>query len=462
MQGYSGWSYKPYMELDKIHMAEWPYIAALRPGDGQCLVEWDDNGKGVAYTLEITDEEGRCNTVPLTEKNQTVPLTNGVTYTFQVTEGERKSELRRALIAPVVGTVVNYLHPKDTCYAYSGYSVCSPSLIRLGDGRLLCSTDVYRCRGGQNLSKIFESKDDGTTWQFVTDLFPCFWGKLFEHKGELYMLASTTEYGFLIIGKSTDGGRTWPGFVPLFPGSGNRDGGGPHKAPLNILPYKGRLWTAIDFGTWEKDGHANAVLSIGEDEDLLTPENWKLTPFLPFDDTWPGAARGESKKCLEGNMAVLPDGRLVNFIRYQIQMCTPTHDRAVRLAVDTENPEAPLTLDRVIDFPGGISKFSLLFDDVSGYYLALVNRVTDPEKPMSRDVLSLTKSKDALHWEFVTDLLDLSPFGDGTKIGAQYPDAIIDGEDILWTQRTAMNQASNFHDSNYITFHRLSGFRKLL
>lgn len=44
----------------------------------------------------------------------------------------------------------------------------------------------------------------------------------------------------------------------------------------------------------------------------------------------------------------------------------------------------------------------------------------------------------------------------------QYPDMIIDGDDMLWVQRTAMNNARNFHDSNYITFHRLENFRSML
>lgn len=219
---------------------------------------------------------------------------------------------------------MNYLHPEDTAYWYSGNSLCSPAIVKLDSGRLLVSMDIYRPRYGQNLTKIFFSDDGGESWSFLTDLFPCFWGKLFVHRNALYMLAMTTEYGDVLVGRSEDGGRTWPRFVNLFPGSGNRDCGGPHKAPMNIFSHNGRLWTAVDYGTWERGGHATGVLSVGEDDDLLDPASWTLTPFLPFDDNWPGAARGKSRGCLEGNMVLLPDGKLVNFLRYRFRCAHQT------------------------------------------------------------------------------------------------------------------------------------------
>ena len=37
----------------------------------------------------------------------------------------------------------------------------------------------------------------------------------------------------------------------------------------------------------------------------------------------------------------------------------------------------------------------------------------------------------------------------------------MEGEDILWLCRTAMNNPHNYHDSNYTTFHRIQNFRHL-
>jgi len=48
------------------------------------------------------------------------------------------------------------------------------------------------------------------------------------------------------------------------------------------------------------------------------------------------------------------------------------------------------------------------------------------------------------------------------EVGFQYVSFLIDGDDILYLCRTAMNQARNFHDANYITFHRIERFRELI
>ena len=65
---------------------------------------------------------------------------------------------------------------------------------------------------------------------------------------------------------------------------------------------------------------------------------------------------------------------------------------------------------------------------------------------------------DLKNWFLVTDLLDYSMY-DSQKIGFQYVDFEIEGEDIIFVCRTAMNNAHNYHDSNYQTFHRIRKFR---
>lgn len=468
MKGYCGWAYQPFYTMDQQARKQMPFIAALRPGDGVVEIEWYDPAVHQReHIIQIWDETGACTSMAAAGSHvQVTGLENGKTYTFAVADREdpeRCSEKRRAGIAPVVGLPVNYLHPMDECYSFSGHSLCSPSILRLNSGTMLVSMDVYKHLRGQNLTKIFASYDDGKTWHYQTDLFPCFWGKLFEFRGALYMLAFTTEYGNMIIGRSEDEGRTWTDFVTLFPGSGNRYCGGPHRAPLNILEHEGRLWTAVDFGTWEKNGHSSGVMSVSVDADLLDPASWTVSDFLNYDPSWEGAAVGESKGCLEGNMVLLPDGTLCNFLRYQIQQCQPSYDRAMVLKVDPAHPEKKLEFYRVIEFMGGLTKFSITFDPVTGRYVALINRVVNPQKPMARNVLSLVYSEDAIHWHYVQDVVDCSDYENAVeKIGMQYPDLAIDGEDLVWVQRTAMNNATNFHDSNYITFHRLCGFRRLI
>ena len=468
MKGYSGWNYRPFYSLDQMKQKKCPYIAALRPGDGCIEVEWyDEMSSSTSHSIHISNEEQICMTVAATKSHLLVEgLENGKTYYVQVVDeldDKRASDKRRVGVAPVIGYPINYLHPQDTCYEFSGNSLCSPNILKLQSGTLLVSMDIYGYRKGQNLTKIFASYDEGQSWNYVTDLFPCFWGKMFEFGGALYMLAYTTEYGNLIIGQSKDEGKSWSEFVTLFPGSGNRDGGGPHRAPLNIMEHEGRLWAAVDFGTWEKGGHMSGVLSVSVQDDLMKAESWTMSEFLPYSSSWEGAAEGESQGCLEGNIVKLPDGTLCNFLRYQINKCTPNHDRAVLLKIDPKCPERQLELYQIIDFMGGLTKFSIVYDDISKKYLALINRVIDDAKPMSRNVLSLITSNDAIHWEFIRDVVDCSAYDNAEeKIGMQYPDLLIDGDDLVWVQRTAMNNATNFHDSNYITFHRMCGFRRYL
>ena len=68
--------------------------------------------------------------------------------------------------------------------------------------------------------------------------------------------------------------------------------------------------------------------------------------------------------------------------------------------------------------------------------------------------------KDLKKWDLVCDLLDYSHC-DPDKVGFQYVDFEMEGDDILWLCRTALNDAHNFHDANYSTFHRIQNFRTL-
>ena len=86
-------------------------------------------------------------------------------YEFCVAAGEKKSRVRLARCTASVGTVVNYLHPEDEAYAFSGRYLCSPSLVRLPDGTLLASMDLFAGGHPQNLTLIYRSTDDGRSWE---------------------------------------------------------------------------------------------------------------------------------------------------------------------------------------------------------------------------------------------------------------------------------------------------------
>ena len=64
------------------------------------------------------------------------------------------------------------------------------------------------------------------------------------------------------------------------------------------------------------------------------------------------------------------------------------------------------------------------------------------------------------NWSLNKILFDFSN-EDPRKVGLQYVDFSIEGDDIIYLCRTAMNNARNFHDANYSTFHRIENFREL-
>jgi len=456
-------------------------IVRMAPGDQSIYIDFvynsSDNSeikKGIyEIIVEINEIETQSKTV-----NMTLPadatsfkyagLKNGIDYEIELilknkSTGEIKarSPVRFFRTGFVPGVVINYIHPEDYTYDTSGRSPASPSIVRIPDGSLLASHDIYWGNGGQHLSKIFISRNDGESWEFLSDISPCFWGKLFIHNSKLYMLGTSTEYGALLLYCSEDWGKTWSKPEIILEG-GSREKGGPHKAPMPVVNYNGRLWTAIDYGSWMLGGHASGAASVPVDADIMDAKNWTITPFLPYGPQWPGTIKGGKPSLLEGNVVVTPEGELVNFLRYNTAGGEPDYGKAIILKIDKDNPEAPLKFGQVVDFPGNMSKFTIQYDEVSKKYYSLVNRVTT-KWVSQRNILTLISSPDLINWKIERDVLNYQDNNwpeDYTKVGFQYVDWIFDGDDILAVSRTALNSAYNFHNANYLTFHRIRDFRK--
>lgn len=450
-------------------------ITRVAPDDSSVRIDWtvENFTPDVQLVLEYKPRDAAwesARTIAVDAAAGTYLLTgiqNGMDYELRLAalaDGDHvpaESATRLVRTGPVPGIVVNYIHPDDYTYNTSGRSTASPSLVMLPDGTLLASHDVFWQGHGQNLTMVFASEDGGRTWRFRSQLHPCFWGKLFWHRGALYMLSTATEYGALLIRRSDDGGFTWSSPTEILP-AGDHDSGGPHKAPVPVVEYRGRVWTAVEHGSWKLGRHDAGVVSVPADADLLDSSAWTATPFLPYDPSWPGTIRGGTKPgYLEGNVVVAPDGRLLNILRYNTHGGEPDYGRAIVLEVNTEDPAAPLTFDRVIDFEGNMSKFTIMRDPQTGTYWSLVNRVTLKDV-RQRNILTLVSSSNLIDWRVEYDVLNYEENGwheDHTKVGFQYVDGLIDGDDLLFLSRTAINGAWNYHNANHITFHRISNFR---
>lgn len=459
MKPVSGWSYSPYRP--PFYETGDPYICRVVPGEDSVHFEWLGDGTS-AYTVfwrREGDDVFSSRETTGTEYTVTglLPETD---YEFFVSRGASKSRVRLARTCAIEGTVVNYLHPRDEAYSFSGNYLCSPCVIRHPDGYLLASTDLFASDAPQNLTLIFRSDDDGKTWHYVSELFPCFWGGMFTVGSDVYMIACSTEYGDLLIGRSSDGAKTFCTPTVLLRGSCSSKRAGVHKSPQPPVIYNGRIWITIEWGCWKEGYHAPSVASARVGSDLLLASSWSFADPVKYDPSWKGVAEGPSTGNIEGTLAVLQDGKLYNIMRYDMSRCVPHNGLVLAYLVNTDDPEKPLTFDHAIALPGNNSKFTIRYDEESGFYYTIISRILGEGHSGDRNLLSLMRSPDCDIWSLVIDLLDHREL-DPKKIGFQYVDFFFDGDDLLWLCRTSWGEAHNFHDANYSVFHRLSGFRKI-
>ena len=460
MKAPTSWSYAPYRPANERSKNE-VYISRVAPYENSVTIDWFciDGKRPENYTVTFAERGGE-NAVTYTVPDETLTIENLETnaeYEFSVSSenGEKFSRKRLVRTGRVFGTVVNYLHPDDTYYSHSGQYLCSPCLLKLPDKTLLASMDVFEGGGTQNLTLIFKSTDGGKSWKYLSEVCPCFWGQLFLHDGDIYLLGCSTEYGDVLIGRSTDGGKTFG--IPTVLGRGNLKAGGWHKAPCVVAEYGGRLYTAIEFGGWSASKFfSTCVFSAPVDSDLLSPKAWSITEPVRLEKN----EKGENRGFIEGNVVELPDGSLVNILR-SIKADEPQN--ALVYEIDTQDPEAPeVPCEKKINFPSHNSKFEIKREPESGVYYAIGTwNYTSPDVS-DRRVLSLFRSVDGFSWEKAKDLLDIrSEQSDPLAEGFQYPSFEFDGENIIYLSRTALNKPHNFHDSNYTTFHIIENFRSL-
>ena len=358
----------------------------------------------------------------------------------------------------------------------------SPSLVCLTDRVYIASHDYFgpgcphNLEGAQHLTSIYRTDDGGQNWMNLGHISGAFWSTLFQLGNSLYLLGTSAEYGSVVIRRSLDGGFTWTD--PRGERSGLLLRGGPgnqspnyHCAPVPVLLKGGRIYRAFENFTPESTGthwHApdfwSFVISCPFDADLLDASQWTVSNALRFEKAWNPAAwdHMDSPGWLEGNILEDPQGRLVNLLRLHSD---PLWDRAAKIHLDPIGQHAWFDpVDGLLHFPGGRSKFTIRRDPETGIYLTLSNANLDQDMPTNRSVLSWHASADLQTWHCLGILLQddgsVPPSQAAAKVGFQYADWQFSGADLVYLVRTAYAGAHNFHDANWITFHRLSDFRK--
>lgn len=412
-----------------------PVITRVCPREDGFEFEWIDTGdrNNEQATVRLTYD--RISWEEIAVKGRLVDVKGRrdrlAEFTLETPDG-RVSRRVRVQCAKYPGlSVVNYLHPDDNRYDFSGSYLCSPSIIRNKKGELLVSMDLFEREKPTFLTVLCKSTDDGKTWRYVCDIAPMYWGSLFSHNDKLYILGVTTGCCQLTLAESEDDGNTWRSVLIGPRGFGSVKGNGPHKAPVRVERCAGRLWISVEWGSWLKQGFFAGAFSVSEDEDIMNPDNWKGTGFLPHPD-------GGRVASIEGSVIETFDGRLVDFLRR-------SENKAHIVELDKNNPEKQPVHDRFIECPFAHTKFQI--EKINGAFYAVGN-----ECPY-RNKLAVYKSDDLKSWTeigVIQDYSDLPP----NLVGVQYPDFIVEGDQLLVAVRTAVNGAHDFHDSNCITFHR--------
>ncbi|MCE1199428.1 MAG: glycoside hydrolase [Marinilabiliales bacterium] len=360
----------------------------------------------------------------------------------------------------VPGRVVDYLPASGKVY------IGSPSLAILPDGSYVASHDYFgpaSTEGTKAKSSIFHSQNRGRTWTKIADMDGQFWSNLFVHKKVLYLMGTWKHHGNLIIRRSTDGGHSWT--EPVDSTCGLLREGEYHTAPMPMVEHNGRIYRAVEnaTSTYKEWGirYSAMIFSASADADLLKASSWTASNALSYDK---GYLDGKFGGWLEGNAVVTPDGDLIDFLR--IANSDPGKDMAAIVQFGKEGTHG--TFDPTsgfFDFVGGSRKFSIRFDPVTRLYWTLSNQILPQFSNLPagkvRNKMVLQCSSDLRHWRIVRDLL-YHP--DVVKHGFQYVDWQFEGHDILYVCRTAFDDkfggADNYHNANYMTFHRIRNFRK--
>lgn len=344
--------------------------------------------------------------------------------------------------------------------ASTGQYIGSPSLALLPDGVYVASHDFFGPATSADTVKIYRSADRGVTWQECATIQGGFWSGLFVHQGFLYLLGTNRENGDLVIRRSTDGGYHWT--TPQDSHTGLlRTDQACHTAPVPIVEYNGCLWRGIECrpkGHIEGKNFHSLVMSAPVHSNLLEAANWKYTNALPHAQLEDENLSG----WLEGNAVVTPQG-IVNVLRVQVAT-VPEKVALISINVDGSVAKFHPHTD-LVDFPGGAKKFTIRYDAQSKLYWALSNYVPKEFQggviERTRNTLALICSSDLRrHWRVVRIILQ---HPDVRHVGFQYADWLIEGDDMLFVSRTAfpdeMGNASNPHNANFLTFHRVKNFR---
>lgn len=364
-------------------------------------------------------------------------------------------------VKDVQGIVINHVSSK------LGKYIGSPSICILPNGNYVASHDEFGPKSTEFQSaktRIFISSDQGIKWKQIAIIDGQFWSNLFVLNGCLYIMGTNKHHGNVVIRRSIDNGKSWT--IPYNNKNGLILEGEYGTAPVPIVEHKGRIWRAVEYATAKSNKwgvrYSAMMISAPLNSNILHSKNWRKTNILPYDSTY---LDGKFSAWLEGNAVISPKNEVLNILRVAVPAGCEEFGAFVKISSNGKKATfKPST--GFVKLPGASKKFTIRYDKHSKLYWSIVNYVRPEMKNIIpskvRNVLALCSSNDLKSWNVNKILLEHS---DIEFHGFQYVDWQIEKEDIIFLSRTAFDDeeggAINYHDANYLTFHRISDFRRL-
>ena len=306
-----------------------------------------------------------------------------------------------------------------------GPYVVDPSLVIMPNGDYIAGAHAelsfeLQYSPESDAPRLWISKDKGKTWSLLNQKkLGVLHATTFYHDGALYTIGDISEgYGGIV--KSTDGGKTWSEPVKLNFKVRN--------SPSHVIKAKGRLWLAMESPV--------SAISASVTSDLMNPDSWVLAK-----------RKDKLRTGNEADMIIDRDGAPV---------IMPKGSKKIRII----NPNQTIVENVKDDFElqGSNSKYSVIYDPVSDKYWALT--AYSPIEGNIRTGVLLSSSSDLKTFAIQKQVIQ----GKSANFhGFNYPFMLIDGNDIVFTLRTAWEnergQAQRWHDADMLTFHRIRNFR---
>ncbi len=357
--------------------------------------------------------------------------------------------------------------------------------------------------GGFVQGRIYISDNSGDSFRRVAE-YPFMHARPFKCGNRLYILGQCMD---LMIIASDDNGETWSEPQKL------TDGEDWHQAPCNILTRNGKIYIVMEKRSdrgmtgWMVNNIAPVLMRGNIDADLLNRNNWEFASELYFYDVidkdkleytglpffWttpstyvevaPGRGCAEIG-WLETNIVKFEDDKHYLFDENTIHLFMRAHTGgtgycAIAKVIENSDGKMITMLESVpsgkklvfAPMPGGQMKFHILYDKVSQLYWLLSTQATDsmtraerlPEERYNlpnneRSRLVLHFSKNCFDWCFA----GVVAIGDTERMSRHYAAMEIDRENLYIVSRSGDENSKDAHDTNFISFHKIEEFRKLI